>query len=137
MQKRQQDRLNALEKGEAVAIPQYFHTTYDSAAISIAKTGIEAVQATSGFGAFLSTDPEFRYGYVAFGLPKTVEFSSEAHTILDTNSAPGHILTRTDEFGQIKRVNKCQSSCCHIRAKFLIGHSSSCFHGLEGNRRIV
>ena len=85
-QARQQERLKALEKGEAVVIPQYFHSTDEIEATSIAKTGIEAKSTKLGFGAFVSTDPEFRFGYVTVGLPKTIEFGSQTHTVLDSSN---------------------------------------------------
>lgn len=86
IKQRQEKRLKTLKEGQAVIIPQYFHATNVNAAASIAKTGIEAVQASSGFGAFYSTAPEFRYGYVALGLPKLVEFNSQLKTYYDANS---------------------------------------------------
>lgn len=74
---REQKRLATVKRGETVIIPQYFHATSPKAATSIAKSGIEAVRATLGIGAFVSTEPEVRYGFVAFGLPKSTELSSE------------------------------------------------------------
>ncbi|CRX38773.1 hypothetical protein [Estrella lausannensis] len=91
IKKRQIERNEALDKGEAVVLSQYYHATGASAAASIAKTGIEASQAQSGFGAFISTEPEFRYGAVILGLPKEVEFKSQAATIFNKGKA-GHIL---------------------------------------------
>lgn len=67
----------------SIIIPEYFHaTTSMEAALSIAHSEIEVLQASSGLGAFVSRIPESRYGDVYFGLPKEIEFSSETETFL-------------------------------------------------------
>ncbi|WP_068468539.1 hypothetical protein [Candidatus Protochlamydia phocaeensis] len=89
---RQEQRLQALNQGKTFILPQYFHATDLKAAASITQTGIDAAQSTSGFGAFVSTQPEFRYGHIILGLPRQVEFSSDIYTFIDKKLAPDIIL---------------------------------------------
>ncbi|WP_068467141.1 hypothetical protein [Candidatus Protochlamydia phocaeensis] len=117
VQLRQQERLQAAEKGEAVSIPQYFHTTNADAATSIAKTGIEALPAQSGFGAFFSTAPEFRYGHIAFGLPRTVEFDSERTTYL-TNSTVPYLLNEKHIWVALKELINIHPHMMILRQNF-------------------
>src|SRR5690606_4297977 len=77
---REKLRQERYQSGKEIVVPQYFHATSASAAASIVQTGIEALSASAGFGAFFSNMPEFRYGSVFLGLPKEVELMSEIAT---------------------------------------------------------
>lgn len=80
---RQENRLDKLKNDEIPIIPEYFHATPSGkAATSVAKTGIEALMAQKGFGAFISTAPEGGFGWIIFGLPKCTEFYSSARTVI-------------------------------------------------------
>ncbi|CUI15868.1 Conserved hypothetical protein [Candidatus Protochlamydia naegleriophila] len=92
---RQGLRLDALAEKKSINLPFYYHATDLEAALSIMQTGIEAVESTSGYGAFFSSQPEFRYSHICLGLPKSVEFSSDAHTFINNQSAPEVITEKT------------------------------------------
>lgn len=74
-------------QSKAPLLPRYFHAAPSlDVAVSILHTGIEAVEARSGFGAFVSTNPELRYGPVMIGLPETAATSSQVATVFEKDS---------------------------------------------------
>lgn len=117
VQKRQQERLKNLASGNPVIIPEYFHATSEVLASSIAKTGIEASQARSGFGAFLSKDPELRYGTTILGLSQIVSFSSKAETFAKDRKAP----TRVNDtiWSGLRELIEVQPGTVQLKEKFL------------------
>ncbi len=80
-------RNQNLQNNNANFLPYYFHATNSStAALSIAGTAIESSNASLGYGTFLAPEPLLRYGFVAFGLPKSTGMSS-AVTVTDDLSS--------------------------------------------------
>ena len=126
LKKREQERLAKLANNEQVVFPRYFHATdTPGIATSIAHTGIEAIEASSGFGAFVSTNPELRYGSVILGLPEMVQTSSKQDTLYnrfnaraihdaDTRWAGLHELITINPRERLK-VNLQRALCIAVR----------------------
>lgn len=94
VKERQKNRIASIENGEIPIIPQYFHATKNKTATSIVKTGIEPQEASRGFGAYFSSNPETAFGWVIFGLPKSIEFNGPEPIFLDSLNEPQ--IERTD-----------------------------------------
>lgn len=116
---RQTLRLEALAEKKPINLPFYYHATDLESALSIMQTGIEAVESTSGYGAFLSNQPEFRYSHICLGLPKSVEFSSAAHTFIDNQAAPEVITEKNVVWAGLEKWIPIHPELSNLKQEFM------------------